>query len=79
MDSDYAFLSDFVHPSCFGTLVAYAQHKEKNGVITFNLAKAQEQLQGRSAGVIMLNMGLDFAQDYYRELGSILKELDTIL
>ena len=79
LDSDYAFLSDFVHPSYFGTLMAYAEHKEKNGVITFNLGKAQEQLRGRSTGVSLLSMGLDFAQHYYRELGSILKELDTIL
>jgi hypothetical protein len=79
LGSDYTFLSDFVHPSCFGALMAYAETTKNNNVLSFNLGRAQKQLQELSTGLIMLNMGLDFAQHYYRELGNILKELEGIL
>jgi hypothetical protein len=79
LNADYAFLSDFVHPSCFGTLMAYAETAKNNNVISFNLGKAQQQLKELSTGLIMLNMGLDIAQHYYRELGNILKELESIV
>jgi hypothetical protein len=59
--------------------MAYAETTNNNNVISFNLGRAQEQMQELTIGLIMLNMGLDFAQHYYCELDNILKELDDIL
>jgi hypothetical protein len=77
--SDYAFLSDFVHPNCFGALLAYAEHRKNGNTLSFSLGRAQQQLQGLSTGLILFNMGLDIAQHYYGEIGSVLKELKGIL